>query len=1184
MIRKLTRTALGLSICVLLTVVAANASQQSLQLRVSDGSGLEIAISTSGLVTDQIATAGGAFTSIEVPEEGFTQIVGSPRLPVIRSLVEVPQGADWTVTVESPVFSERELATPLLPLQPPQPKSGPVPPFAYDAASYGRVGYGEVPLAAIEDAGFVRGHRVAQLVLNVAAYDPSRRMVRMLESGTVRVRFLHPDLGTTQIEQERYASDPFDRVLFRTLLNGDGMDRYMPGGEIGYLAISTAAFYGNAELTSYLAWKSQKGFHVTHVSTSTIGTTKEQIKAYIQTAYDTWPIPPTFVLFVGDTPDIPHWVGIGADSPATDLNYAMLRGTDYFPDVQIGRISVTNPTELHNALTKIFSFEQVGWSGNDDWEKHATFMASSDNYTVSEGTHNYVISTYLQPLGYTSDKLYCHTYNATTQQVRDAFNAGRSQGTYSGHGAETYWADGPVFYQSDVRNLTNTVYPFIQAFTCLSNKYTVGECFGETWLRAVHGGVSYYGSSVTSYWTEDDILEKRIYQGFYDDQNPGDPVDQTWIGGMWLYGKLKYYDYFGNISMTRRYFEMYNLMGDATIDVWTAIPINPVVTAPEVLLAGQTSFDVTVAGIPYAMVSAQKSDAGNSVFVTAWTNQLGSATVNLGQALNPGTLSLTITAHNLRPYTATIQVIQPSGPYLVFESQRFDDGGGDVDATADAGETGGYFLTVKNVGQGNGTGLTGFVGTSDPNVIVVPFEANIPDLPPNGIGTTTAGLPVQFGCSIPDQSVVRFDWGAHGNEGLWGGTFDVTVQAPVLHAGSYLIDDSSPGGNSDGGADAGETLGLQLWLENSGHSDARTLTGTLSTLNPYIVIHDAEGSCPGVPVGGNGLMGSFQIEILPGCPTPVQIPFHVSLQWPSEFTASVDFILLVGSFFDDVESDQGWTCGAAGDNATTGMWVRADPVGTVAGTPSQPVQTEDDHTPDPGHICFVTGNGTVGGAAGDSDVDGGKTTLLSPVFDMEGATSATISYWRWYTNNQGNSPNEDYWDVDVTADGTNWVHLEHTTTSANSWNLYNFNLLDYVTPSSRVQLRFVASDLINASLVEAAVDDFGLDVVRPPTADVPGENSIPSGHLGIVSCQPNPFNPRMTVLWQVSKATHASLGVYDVAGRLVKSMVQGAVPAGSHSSVFDGCDANGKPLPSGIYFVRLETPELMQIRQITLLK
>jgi len=1194
MFRSLTRMALGVTVALALIGAAAFAfaasASQPMQLVVSDDNGIEVAVSTATLSTQIVPTTQGNFTSIEVPGHGFTDAVGSPRLPVLRSLLEVPQGATWTVTIEDPIFREIPVAAPILPLQPPQPKEGPALAFAYDGAAYARPGYGDAPLATLDDAGVIRGHRVAQLAVNVVAYDASRGTVRVLQGGTVRVSLSGVDRASTDAEHARYASDLFERALTRALLNGgqdQGMrrDRYMPGGEIGLLVISTPAFYGNAELTSFLAWKSQKGFHVTHVSTATTGPTKEQIKAYLQTAYDTWPLPPTFVLFVGDTPDIPHWVGIGADSPATDLNYTMLEGTDYLPDVEIGRISVTSPTELHNALAKTLSFEQIGWTGNDDWEKHATFMASSDNYTVSEGTHNYVISTYLQPLGYTSDKLYCHTYGATPAQVTAAFNAGRSQGTYSGHGAETYWADGPVYYQSDVRALTNTVYPFIQSFSCLTGCYTVGECFAETWIRTAHGAVAFFGSSVTSYWTEDDILEKKLYQGFYDDQNAGDPVDQTWIGGMILYGKLKYYDYFGNISMTRRYFEMYNLFGDPTVDVWTSIPVTANVTAPQSLLAGQTSFPVTVLGTPNAMISAQKSDGGNSIFVTAWTGPTGLATVNLPQPLTPGTLHLSVNSHNLRPYATTIQVIQPSGPYLVYESNRVDDY--QDDGHPDAGEMVSVWLTVRNIGRDTATGVSATLGSSDPYVGgMTANEPGIPDVPPDGTGATTTPWAVVFTGNAPDQHVAMFDFAVHANEGDWYGAFPITICAPVLSAAGNLIDDSAPGGNNNGRADPGETFALQLRLANTGHDEPRNLTGTLSSTSPYAIIHEASGSCPSVPIGGAGLLGAFRIEITPGCPSPATIPFHVALSAQNGCTAAVDFELSVGPFFDDVEVDRGWTCGAVGDDAASGLWVRADPIGTTYGTPPQQCQPENDHTPDPGHICFVTGNGSVGGAAGEQDVDGGKTTLLTPVFDLHDATSATVSYWRWYTNSLGNNPSEDYWDVDVTADGANWIHLEHTLGEAdgNSWKLKSFNLAGIIPFTNHVQMRFVAQDYINNSLVEAAVDDFTFDVLRTPAADVPGDHDAVAGAAGLIACQPNPFNPRTSILWRVPQDARATIGIYDVAGRLCRNLVDGPVVAGSHIAVFDGLDVGGKALPSGIYFVRMQSPGIRQVRQITLLK
>ena len=110
-------------------------------------------------------------------------------------------------------------------------------------------------------------------------------------------------------------------------------------------------------------------------------------------------------------------------------------------------------------------------------------MASTDNYTVTEGTHNYCISTHMDTNDITSLKLYTQTYSATSQQVRDAFNAGQLWGVYSGHGGTYSWADGPPFYESDVNNLTNEgMYPLVLSFACVTGTYTVDDCFTEIWM------------------------------------------------------------------------------------------------------------------------------------------------------------------------------------------------------------------------------------------------------------------------------------------------------------------------------------------------------------------------------------------------------------------------------------------------------------------------------------------------------------------------------------------------------------------------------------------------------------------------------------------------------------------------------------------------------------------------------
>jgi hypothetical protein len=368
---------------------------------------------------------------------------------------------------------------------------------------------------------------------------------------------------------------------------------------------------------------------------------------------------------------------------------------------------------------------------------------------------------------------------------------------------------------------------------------------------------------------------------------------------------------------------------------------------------------------------------------------------------------------------------------------------------------------------------------------------------------------------------------------------------------------------------------VQLKIVNNGHGTARNLTGTLICADPNVEVIDGEGECIVAPAGGEGLLCSFLVRILPECPTPASLTFSVSLASPLGAIAELDYPVQVGGWVDNVETDRGWTLGAADDTATLGQWVRVDPVGTVATAGGQ-AQSEDDNTADPGVLCFVTGNGVVGGAPGDQDVDGGKTTLLSPVFDLGGAVSATVSYWRWYTNNLGNNPGADYWTVEVTSDGATWVQLERTTASANQWGQYTFNLEEYVALTDQVRLRFIAEDAPLGSLVEAAVDDFSLSAVRVPVTDVPAAGPAASG---LVSLRPNPIRSDGAITYRVDSDTRVRLGLYDVAGRLVRLLADGRVGRGEHTVRLDA-----SAVPAGVYFLRLESPEALQVKQVAIVR
>ena len=180
--------------------------------------------------------------------------------------------------------------------------------------------------------------------------------------------------------------------------------------------------------------------------------------------------------------------------------------------------------------------------------------------------------------------------------------------------------------------------------------------------------------------------------------------------------------------------------------------------------------------------------------------------------------------------------------------------------------------------------------------------------------------------------------------------------------------------------------------------------------------------------------------------------------------------------YDFEGTDQNWQAGWSGDNASAGIWEWGEPNPTY--WEGALVQTDSDHTAN-GVNCFVTGNLNDPNNVGADDVDGGETTLFSPVFDLSNADEVLLTYWRWYTNNAGDNPSSDYWKVEISNDsGNSWVSIESTTLSNAPWMRQRYILSDYISFTNQMQLRFIAEDVFNdgdnssgGSLVEAAIDD-----------------------------------------------------------------------------------------------------------------
>jgi hypothetical protein len=226
-----------------------------------------------------------------------------------------------------------------------------------------------------------------------------------------------------------------------------------------------------------------------------------------------------------------------------------------------------------------------------------------------------------------------------------------------------------------------------------------------------------------------------------------------------------------------------------------------------------------------------------------------------------------------------------------------------------------------------------------------------------------------------------------------------------------------------------------------------------------------------------------------------------SSQFSTTFATAVTEVPVAA---DDLEAaTSGWTVGAAGDNATAGLWVRGNPLGTFSS--STPIQPEDDRTPAPGTTCWFTGQGSAGGGLGEADVDGGTTTLTTPDYDLAGLNDPRVEVWTWYSNEGGQNPNSDSMPIDVSVDGgVTWVNALTVAENARAWVRREIRLSDLVAPPvSRVRVRFLARDLGGGSLVEAAIDDLRItarDVDCAPSnpSDLNGDGVVDGIDLGIL--------------------------------------------------------------------------------------
>ena len=156
----------------------------------------------------------------------------------------------------------------------------------------------------------------------------------------------------------------------------------------------------------------------------------------------------------------------------------------------------------------------------------------------------------------------------------------------------------------------------------------------------------------------------------------------------------------------------------------------------------------------------------------------------------------------------------------------------------------------------------------------------------------------------------------------------------------------------------------------------------------------------------------------------------------------------------------------------------------------------------------------------------------------------------------------------------------------------NFNtMLLAGTPndgSEQIALPNIATNFARVKVAAADhiffdISNFNFVIQGTTGVDVPLDAAA-RDQLFLSENHPNPFNPSTTIAFGLPQPGPASLRVYDLHGRLVKTLVEGTLPAGAHSAVWDGSDLSGGSAASGLYLYELRAGDERLTHRMLLLK
>jgi hypothetical protein len=434
--------------------------------------------------------------------------------------------------------------------------------------------------------------------------------------------------------------------------------------------------------------------------------------------------------------------------------------------------------------------------------------------------------------------------DAASASIQSYISAGVSIVNYTAHCSSDGWVD-PSFSISDISNMTNDhMYPLMIGNCCQSVKFELSS-FGEEVLRAKNkGAVGYIGGSDFTYWDEDyfwgvglaEISANPTYEnsglGAYDRffHLNGEEKSNWFItqGQMVFAGNLEVEA--SSSSWKDYYWEIYHLMGDPSLV--------PYVTLPEILSANYNS-EIIVNTTSFQVRSEEDSYVAlsqNGVLLDAdLVNESGVVDLAFDALTGTGVVDFVITKQNKQPIIDQITITADEHPNIYVNEIIINDVSENDNGVVDYGESIGLNIRLQNSSELYGAENVRITFSSiDTNVFIIDNTESFGSINFSESKTIESAIILDFKERFTNNQKVEFEvelsWENSTKINFTKSSkFNVLVNAPEIQINDLAINDNL--GNGDGVLDPGETVLLQLEIENKGDADISNIFGELDRIN-----------------------------------------------------------------------------------------------------------------------------------------------------------------------------------------------------------------------------------------------------------------------------------------------------------------------------------------------------------------